>query len=528
MGLQSALFYQLESNPCYLGEELFWWRESPDLHTLITIYWGAYDLPDEPIVLHLGLFDPTGRLAGVWQKRLAHGQVAVIDSRDWENLPSFTPTVSEGILAVTVLSQRPPSPLLKSQYRRLYAMTDWFGEKGELGSLHSDQCRRPGRATIEFTEIAFKETERERHALILLNGPESQAAGAVTLTIKNHLGQKRSAIYQPPMRPYSIHRLWQSDLFPGLIEFSGGHTLYLGGTFQAQGLFTRPYVLGEGSFLSIYHGGNRYRWRSLPGLMFRYLGQGEMNPMLALHEEGITTTVNLFNSHGDLEEDFWVDAELFDEDGHPAGRREKWLSARRYGLSRGHLRDLLADPRVPFRGHIALRYSECNRPCYPRHLQALVEYRSAVNYSRIMAWSDCWNTPDRLTFARDVDYRCFFRLWCQPPLQSRIAITNCGSAPDYSETATFLLHLVRPDGRRHTHRSSVGPKATLFLFPHEVIDDLESFAGCSPVLLALIESPFDLAVVQTTRHPQSGVMAGEHFLAAATRVGESFFWPAGW
>ena len=121
----------------------------------------------------------------------------------------------------------------------------------------------------------------------------------------------------------------------------------------------------QGRHLDGYHGGNRYQWSGLPGFLYKALGRGEVNPMVAIHSKELTTTVNLLNSHGDIEDDFWVDARLYDESGSVVADRKRWLLARRNALSRGEIAELLDSDR-PFVGHVALCFTDERKPVYPR------------------------------------------------------------------------------------------------------------------------------------------------------------------
>jgi hypothetical protein len=334
------------------------------------------------------------------------------------------------------------------------------------------------------------------------------------------------------MGPFSLHKMLLRELFPGLIEFCGGQHATLEGTFNALGVFSRPYVITEGTRPAGYHGGNRYRFPSIPRFVYKALGRGEVNPMVAIHSRELTTTVNLLNTHGDLEDDFWVDARLYDGDGCEVARRDRWLLARRGGLSRGNITDLLGDDRA-FAGHIALNFSDEGKSFYPRRLQALLEYRTGVSTACVMAWSDIWNARgpvrsvrDRLAGVYDVSalyddeylggtgviYRCHYRVWCRPPLESFVAVTNCGLRHDYRETVSYAIRLFNARGESLSIDKRLGPQATDYEHVNRLFPAAEAFLGPSGIGVASVESSADLAVMHLSRHRESGVVSAEHFL----------------
>ena len=361
------------------GCDLIWWRHSTSSHTAVTLWGGVDDLrmrglqplPECNILFHL--YDRSGTLCDSWTRTMRPGVPLTVDSRDHPQTPT------EGVLAVFQGDREPQT------YRRFYGMVDWYSESGELVSLHSDHSVSPLTKPIEFTEIVFLETAEQKTFLVVVNGPEAQAPGSVALHVRNQQGETRSALYAPAMEPFSVHKLRLDELFPGLREFSNGQHATLEGTFDCRYLFSRPYVMTEGRHMAGYHGGDRYQWTGLPRFLYKALGRGELNPMVALHSSALTTTVNLLNSHGGLEDDFWVDARLYNEAGKLVAHRKRWLLAQRHGLSRGDIADLLGGT-GDFCGHIALNFSADAKTFYPRRLQALLEYRSPVSTARVMAW----------------------------------------------------------------------------------------------------------------------------------------------
>lgn len=101
------------------------------------------------------------------------------------------------------------------------------------------------------------------------------------------------------MAPFSAHRIALGALLPDLVAFAGGGHLFVEGRFDSRGLFTRPYVFSEGERSGAYHGGDRYHWPALPAFAYKLLGDGELNPIAAIHRPDLTTVVNVLHSHGE-------------------------------------------------------------------------------------------------------------------------------------------------------------------------------------------------------------------------------------
>ena len=514
----------------YLGADLFWWHDRTDLNTLVTIYPGFYDLENVEMRLTFFLFDLHGEHHAQWECTVNNDQFVVIDSAAaHQNYYSPECRVEEGLLAVFVSTREIPPNKLKDGYARLFSILDWYSEGGELCTLHNDQSLVTQSKTIEFTEIVFCETHEERNFLVILNGPEAQKPESIELEIRNHRGEVRTAPYPPKLAPFSVNKLYMDSLFPGIIDFCDGKHVTLSGKFDAIGLFTRPYVITQGKHLSAYHGGNRYHWTSQPAVVYNFLGEGEINPVMALHNDDVTTTINLLNSHGDLEEDFWVDARLYDEEGKIVGKRKHWLLARRHGLSRGAITDLLPADTERFTGHIVLNFSADDKPSYPGRLQALTEYETSINTSRVMVWSDCWNSQQRQhrMVKNKIIYRGFFRVWYHGSIRSVISITNSGIGENYDRVATFRLSLKKQHGEGLTYDGEIPPQGTFYRPIESVFPNIEKFLKNSPVALVLVESSYDLAKVQITIHGKSGIHSAEHFMPAVSHFNGKPYYPTG-
>lgn len=500
-----------------LGYELFWWRETPDLHTLLSIYWFEYATEDV-VFLEFVLYDEQHQEQAHWTVPVQDGQSVFVDSKTCPYTTDLKRPVTNGVLAVYVRTAAPATPRFDRIYNRLYALVDWYSDQKELVCLHSDQCMRyPSvERTLTYTEIIVKETEADRNSLVFLNGEELRPPGSLILSIQNHRGETREAVYNRELEPFSVNQVWLVDWFPDLIDFCEGEFATVSGTYNVHGVFSRPYVVTENQYFAAYHAGDLYQWSALPQALYQAFGHGEVNPMMVLRRPDLETTVNLLNTHGDLEEDFWVDAQIYDEAGQLVVERKQWLLAKRNELSRGDISPLLPEGVENFTGHVALRFSSEDRPLFPRRLQALLEYRSPHSASRAMAWSDEWNSDRRQAqVKRDpVLLQSYFRVWHDEAIESFLAITNCGIPLVYDYTARYALILRKENGDCLRYEGSVEPQATEFATLEHFFPDIDTFMGEDRYAMAIVESVDDLAMVWAGRHRRSGVYSVEHFMGA--------------
>jgi hypothetical protein len=519
-------------HPAALGAELVYFREDGRRHTLLTIAAPLFldVLGCEKVRLVVEVRDLAGALAGTLERELGAGAAVFVDSREVARELPAAP--SEGAWVVWVV---PLTPALAETYWRTFAMVDWFSDDGELASLHTDQSVRRSDEPLEWTEIVVVETSAIKTSLVVVNGAEPQPAGSVALTLENRQGEQRSATYAPPMSPFSVHRIALGELVPGLVAFGRGEEITITGTFSARGVFTRPYVMTEGELVSAYHGGNRYRMKAIPGPvhrtfpyadaaggvpweMVRVAGQKEMNPAYAVHRPTLTTRLHLFQSHGDLPDDFAVDATLYDTSGRVIAHRERWAVAPRHGSASHDLSELTSG--APFEGHVALRFSEAASHAFPGRLQALLEYRTPASVARTMLWSDRWNAPDRLV--NQSSLAALYRVASRGPRMSTLAITNPGVGLDYDCEAPYEVRLATTTGTL-VHRGVLGPHATVVasiaqLFPERPADE---------IAIATVESRFDLASMHLTRDERSGAVAAEHLMAIMERTKGGIVMPCG-
>ncbi|MGH9669913.1 MAG: hypothetical protein ACRD3A_07365 [Terriglobales bacterium] len=528
-----------------IGGDLVWWRETGDLHTLVTLYLGPEDSGPatfDSVTLRFALFDPQGNLRKSWEHVLRKADWMLVDSR------AYGDSAEEGVLAISVAPPRDASPEAVRAFHRLYSLVDWYSDSGDTVCLHSDQSFVRKAKPLEFTEIVFLETGDQPNFLVLMNGPVEQRAGSLALRMRNAEGQTRSAAYDRPMPPFSLHKLFLRDLVPDLARFCGGREATLEGSFDSLGIFARPYVITQSQRLGGYHGGDRYGFPALPAFAHRQLGRGEVNPMVAVHSPQVTTTVNLLNSHGDLEQDFWVDARLYDCAGTLVAERPRWLLARRHALSRGDIAALLPEAGSSFAGHIALNFSPHDGAHYPRRLQALLEYRSPVNAARVMAWSDIWNARDRIAKLRTslagvfplelfypgtlevdpaVTLKCHQRAWCNGPIESYLAITNCGAADGYQESIEYRILFRNLAGEVRSYTGALPPQGTAFGPVESFLPGATAFVGPEMVALVSVESRADLAVMNLNRHKRSGAYSAEHFMADPVYKDGKYYWFCG-
>jgi hypothetical protein len=512
----SAARLRLPESP--LGADLIWWRGSRGVRTTVTVAWGAYHHFPQSAHLEAFLFLGDGVPVAQWTMPLRADRPLVIDSADegpWSAAPA-----ADGLLVLYVCTDDPPGEEARKRFVRLYALVDWRSADGDLVTLHSDQVAYRGwRAHMRLTEIVVREDTQERNALVFLNGEEVQPAGAVVLDVTTGDGETRSAVYDVEMAPFTVHRLVLADLFPGIARQAGDRPLLVSGSFQARGLYTRPYVeTTSGQRWSAHHAGNVYDWEALPFFAHALIG-GQVNPMAVLHDRDTATFVNILHSHGDLESDVWVDADLFDLDGRRVAHRPRWLLARRHRLSRGEIAELVPDPALAFRGHVALRFAPERGQPVPRRLQALLEYRRAGAVARVMAWSDEWNSRVRLA-ERDRSespptMRSYYRVWCDTETETELAITNAGH-PGYDRAASVRAVLIGRQGEVAHATFDLPPFATAWWTVRSLFPDATRELAPSGHGLVAIESTSDLANLAFSRHRRSGALAVEHFMVWQT------------
>jgi hypothetical protein len=515
-----------------LGAELFAFREGGGRHTLVSLA-GPLFVPllgADAVELVFAVHEAGGAFVGAWHETLRASDTRFLGCEELARRVPGAP--SDGALVVWI---RAPTATHPHHHVRACAMLDAYDDDGALYSLHADQFVVAESNGIELTEIVLEETEPVRTSLVVVNGPEPQPPGALRVAVRSARGETRGASYAREMAPFSVHTIVLRELFPDLVALCGGVTATLEGTFSARRLFTRPWVVTGGALVSGYHGGDRYRMASIPRLCHRTFpygdgagdvpremmlvaGRKETNPAYAVHRPGLTTRLHLFQSHGDVDDDFAVDATLHDRSGRVVVHRERWAAAPRRGARTVDLAELTAG--APFEGHVALRFSDDAKESFPRRLQALLEYRTPASVARTMLWSDRWNAPDRLLAQRT--YRAAYRVLGRGRHETTLAVTNPGVSLDYDREAPYVLRLRSATGEERTRAGRLSPHGTDVV----LIDDAFPDRPDEPALVT-VESAFDLASIQLTRDVRSGVVAAEHLLAVAEREGETLFVPCG-
>ncbi len=505
-----------------LGADLIWWRSSHGWSTNVTLFWSRFQQFADTIHLQALLFDRAGQCVATWRIGLPAAHPILIDS----TAPGPWQGHGDGMLALYACTDGPPSEAARKKFHRLYPLVGWHGPLGEIASLHSDQVIRRGRDKVQaITEIVAIENDTERNALVILNGEEHQEPGALALTFTNADGERMDGSYMEAMSPFEVHRIALREIAPGLGEFARGQPFTVSGRFESHGLFTRPYVETTGARYGIYHAGDVYAWAPLPHFVHA-LVDGEVNPMAVVHDGSTRTIVNLLHSHGDLEDDVAVDARLYDLQGRCIAQRPSWQLARRHGLSRADVADLLPDPSQPFRGHIALSFRPLPGQPVPRRLQALLEYRADASIAHVMAWSDEWNSAVRLARRDRRDHpallQSYFRVVERTDCATGISITNAGH-PGYARSAQIALELHGPQGLIAKTSFELAPYATRMAPVLEIFPNAREQLSPGGIGLLIASSESDLANVAFTRSSASGALAAEHFLPLQA-LGEDGRW----
>jgi len=499
----------------YLGADLVWWRNCKTFDTLISIHWSGYSVKFKAVSFCFSLFDEQGVCRHSWNKQVTGEQVLFIDSKTL-SLPPEAREITEGVLAIFVVPEDSTHPHTDIRYSRMYTLVDWYSDTGEICTLHNDQSIVGEPEAQRFTEIVIDENAEQTNYLVFLGGEKTVPSGSLELEVRNVNGEYQREIYNREISPFSVNKVYFRDLFDDLEEFSCGKHLSVGGSFNSADTFLRPYVMTQSRRLSGYHGGNYYDSHGPQALKYQFLGNGEVNPMAVLHNEEVATCINIFNSHGTLEKDFWIDAELYDQEGMLVCEKKRWVRAERNACHRGEVAELLPPGVTNFAGHIALRFAPEKTEVYPFRVQALFEYRTNVNTSRVMVWSDEWNSEERRKRFGTVLKRKYFRVWHCPEFISYVSMYNCGVEKPYTLEAAFTLTLVNETGDKLIYEGTLPPNGTLFRRVDELFPDISAFLGDNRYAMLYSESAFDLAHVQFTRHMSSGVWAAEHFIASHT------------
>lgn len=497
------------------------------MRTTVTFLWPDSPPPPAQAYVRALLFDTHGNVMADWRIAPVPGQPVMIDSGG--DGPWRASIGRDGVLALYSCCDEPSSPEKLPHNGRLFPLIDWRSADGRIATLHSDQFNYlHGTAEPQrFTEIVVLETIEERNALILLNGESMQPACALRLFATNGKGEVLESSHDEAMLPFSTNRIELGLLFPHFAAFCDGKPATISGRFESTGLYTRPYVETTGKRWGIHHAGDVYRWPALP--YFRHaLISGEVNPAAVRHDAHTRTWVNILHSHDGHDEDVTVDVTLYDAEGRCVARRPDWCIARRNGLVRFDVADLLPAPDDPFQGHIALNFAPAAGAAVPCHLQALMEYRSAGSVARMMTWSDEWNSRIRLArrarVAEPPVFGAFSRVLADPHLETEFAVTNAGHA-GYQAVADVTAHWRGKNGERASSHFELAPFATLFctlaqLFPG--LADPQARAG-----VVLIESESDLASMAFTRCARGTTLSAEHFMALFTLHQGELLAPAG-
>lgn len=499
------------------------------MQTTVTLFSNVRDAPGCPVRLQAILFNQQGEVMASWQLQLHEQRPVYIDSAStgpWDIAKG-----QDGILALFSFMEQAASQDEKKLYRRLYPLVDWRRPDGRMASLHSDQIVRRGRDRLQrFTEIVVLENQHETNALILLNGEEPQAPHCLELQIQNCRGEVLTRTYAPAMAAFTIHRVELAALFPGISDFSRGEEIKVEGHFASKGLFSRPYVETSGPRWGLHHAGDFYSdWPDRHYIVHSFVG-GEVNPMAVLHDGQYRTFVSLLHSHGAHEGDVFVDARLYDTRGQLVAERLRWKLARRHGVSRTDISELLPAPGQAFRGHIALAFAPEKDQAVPFHLQALLEYRATNSVARVMGWSDEWNSDVRVArrerSGQPRPSRAYFRVRDDALAFTQVAITNAGH-PGYTETAKVRLVLFGAEGQQLEQTVVLAPYETLWQSIDDLFGHTTTLSGNNGLGVLLLESQTDLAAIAFTFHRDGGAVAAEHFMAIGEFVDGSYVLPSG-
>ena len=448
-------------------------------------------------------------------------------SIDGSKMPvTLTAHGDDGVLSVEFFADVDP-PETDDDRHRLYGLIDWYSESGDIATLHSDHCVLLEPTELALTEIALRPWEFTDPHIVFLTADEGLASGAWTLTVTNSTGQALTRAIDEAWEPWRVHRVDLQQLFGDLITFADGHEVALTGHRSAHRTFARPYIVSGGPALSAYHGGDLYDWEDMPWHRHAFLGEGEVNPMIVVENDEVSTDVTFFNTHGHLEDDFWVGVRVYDDAGALVVHEPRFRYVERDRIVAASFSELLTEVERPFAGHAAFTFSEAERDAYPGRLQALMAYRAPQSLARIMAWSDEWNTRQRRLQRQVADsgYRSYFRLLAAPYLEAWLGVTNAGDH-ELDAAADYTVIVENQFGLRATQTCALGPWATAWQPVDLIVPEAAQVLGNGNGLL-LVESDADLAMVCFTRHRISRRWSAEHLMSAPTLSPDGVIWPAG-
>jgi len=509
-----------------IGHDLYWWRhDDTGLRTAVSVYWPAgWDY--ERLLAVLRWFDADGTLAAEHEVWLEADRMLSVDSSAPPVPLALAPAGGDAVLSIELFADIEPIDSDEDRHR-LYGLIDWFSEGGDIVTLHSDHCVLLEPHKLVLTEIALRPWERQDPQLVFVTAAEALPAGAWTLTVTNAADETMTRSIDEAWAPWRVHRIDLQQLFGDLVEFAGGRELSLTGTRGEHRTFARPYVVSGSPALSAYHGGDLYDWEDMPWHRYALLGEGEVNPMIVVENDEVTTDVTFFNTHGHLDDDFWVGVRVYDGDGALVAHEPRFRRVERNRIVAASFADLLADVERPFAGHAAFTFTETDRHAYPGRLQALMAYRGPQSLARIMAWSDEWNTPQRRIQRRHADggYLSYFRLLAAPYLELWLGVTNAGNH-ELDSAADYTVIIENHAGERISAQHTLAPWATAWEPVDTVVPGATELLGGVNGLL-LVESESDLAMVCFARHRLSVRWSAEHLMSAPTPTPDGLLWPAG-
>ena len=512
--------------PVSIGHDLYWWRhDNTGLRTAVSVYWPA-GWQFERLLAVLQWYDSTGRLAVEHDVWLTADRMLSVDS---SAPPVALPDECSGgdaLLSIELFADLEPITTDDDPYR-LYGLIDWYSESGDIVTLHSDHCVLLEPDELHLTEIALRPWEHNDPQLVFLTADDQLPAGAWTLTLTNAAGATMTRSIDEAWQPWRVHRVDLQQLFGDLVLFADGQEIALTGQRVAHRTFARPYVVSVSPSLSAYHGGDLYDWDDMPWHRYVMLGEGEVNPMIVLETDDVSTHVTFFNTHGHLDEDFWVGVRVYDDAGTLVAHEPRFRYVERNRIVNASFGDLLTEVERPFAGHAAFTFTEADRGAYPGRLQALMAYRGPQSLARIMAWSDEWNTPHRRIVNKGAlgAYRSYFRLLAAPFLETWLGVTNAGNH-ELESAAEYTVIVENQAGDRLAVQHVLAPWATAFAPLDQVVPGATQLLGGVNGLL-LVESESDLAMVCFTRHRGSGRWSAEHLMSAPTPSADGIVWPAG-
>lgn len=466
---------------------MLWFVEDGSTHTRAALLLPRLKVDFEgvrAVDLEFRLFGKNG--ATVLRKKLESvglEEVFVVDSRRPPEWLVF-PKPFEGTLLVELTLRCPESEIAKRPglFSATHTYIDYYSEGRFVATLHDysaflpDQFQRADLGMIPAYCDPAKET------FVIVHSAEAGIGSRdLRVLLKNSAGETRAAAL-PALKPFSVRRIFVSDLFPDAAAFLDGKTgqVTIEGVFRqiltrvAYGVADR---IGGGFSLDhcFYHSQALKHRLSKAGR--QKIPKGHFNPFFVIDDGDLATSALLFDSAEGVD-GRPVDLLIYDAQGRLVVSEAPFVQLQRDRVCRVDVRDILRKNGVAgtFTGHAELLYHASPEwESYPTDLAVCVEYVSGGKFASVIFGAGLWNPPEP---SSNRNYRSINRVICDDAQTTYIAISNCCYDYDRCKEAELTLSLVARGAPAAHVRLSIPPNGTVF----RAVDDL--FPAAKEILAA--------------------------------------------